>query len=64
MHAEDLVIDDHGEGKEVEHVCEIVPHVCVAIFAGALGIEPIRLSNTARLMVAADKVDAVWVAEL
>lgn len=63
VYTKDLVVDDHGESKEVEHVCEIVPNVGVAIFAGALGIEAIGLSNAARLMIATDKVDTMWIAE-
>ena len=33
MDAEDLVIDDHAQGKEIEHVGEIVPDIRITIFA-------------------------------
>lgn len=33
MDAEDLVIDDHAKGKEIEHVGEIVPDIRITIFA-------------------------------
>lgn len=63
MDAEDLIVDDDAQGKEIEHVGEVMPHVCVAVFARAFGIESIRLSDAPRLMVATDEVDAVRVSE-
>ena len=27
VYAEDLVVNDHGEGEEVEHIREVGPHV-------------------------------------
>lgn len=33
MQAEDLVVDEGGEGKIIEEVGEILPDVCVAVFA-------------------------------
>ena len=41
-----------------------MPNVRVAIFSGALGIEAVRLGDTTRLVVTADEMDSVWVAEL
>lgn len=64
MYAKDLVVYDHGQSEKVEHVGEVVPHVRVAIFARALGVEAVRLGDTARLVVAADEVDAVGIAQL
>lgn len=64
MDAEDLIVDDDGESEEVEHVSEIVPNTCVAIFPRALCVEAVRLGDTARLVITADEVDAVGVAEL
>lgn len=32
MDAEDLVIDDHAQSKEIEHVGEIVPDIRITIF--------------------------------
>ena len=63
MHAEDLVVDYDGQCEEVEHVGEVVPHVRVAVFAGALGVETVGLGYTPGFVVAADEVDAVRVAE-
>lgn len=64
VHAEDLVVDDDGEGEEVEHVGEVVPDVGVAVLAGALGVEAVGLGHASRLVVAADQVHAVRVPEL
>lgn len=33
MYAEYLVIDHNAEGEEVEHVREIMPHVCRAVLS-------------------------------
>lgn len=41
MYAEDIVIYDDGECEEVEHVCEVVPDVGIAVFAAALGVEAV-----------------------
>jgi hypothetical protein len=45
VYAEYLVIYHHTQGEEVEHVCEVVPDVGVAIFPSALRVEPVRLCN-------------------
>ena len=63
VHAEDLVVDDDGEGEEVEHVGKVVPDVGVAVFAVALGVEAVGLGDAAGLVVAADKVHAGRVAQ-
>ena len=63
VHAEDLVVDDDGEGEEVEHVGEVVPHVGVAVFPVAFRVEAVGLRDAAGLVVAADEVHAGGVAE-
>ena len=63
MHAEYLVVDDDGEGEEVEHVGEVVPDVSVAVFAVAFSVEAVGLGDTTGLVVAADKVHAGGVAQ-
>ena len=61
MYAEDLVVDDYTQGKEVEHVREIMPDISIAILSSAFCVEPIRLSNAARLVIAANEVNAMGV---
>ena len=41
MHTKDLIVDDHAQGKEVEHVCKVMPDIGIAIFAIALGVEAV-----------------------
>lgn len=64
MDAEDLVIDDDGEGQVIEHVGEVVPDVCVAVFAIAFCIEAVRLGDASRFVVTTDEVHTVGIAEL
>lgn len=64
MKTEDLVVDEGGEGKIVEEVCEVLPNVGVAVFSKALVIEAIDLCNLARLVVAAEDGDALGVSNL
>lgn len=52
--AEDLVIDDAGEGEIVEHVGKVVPDSSVAVLATAFGVEAVGLGDTAGLVVATD----------
>lgn len=61
MDAEDLIIDDHAQGQKVEHVRKIMPNISIAVFSRAFGIEAVGLSDAARLMVAADKMNAMGV---
>lgn len=63
VYAEDLVADDDGEGEVVEHVGEVMPNGCGAILAAAFCVETIGLGDAARFVVAADEVDARWVAK-
>ena len=63
MDAKDAVVNDNRECEEVEHVGEVVPHVGVAVFAIAFGVEAVRLRDAARFVVAADEVHAGGVAE-
>lgn len=62
MYAEDLVIYNDRQCQEVEHVGEIVPDIRVAVLSRALGVEAVRLGDAARLVIATDEVDSVWVA--
>ena len=62
MHAEDLVVDHHGQCQEVEEVREIVPDVSGAVLTRALRVEAVGLCDAAGLVVASDQVHALWVA--
>jgi hypothetical protein len=41
MYTENLIVYDDRECKVIEHVGEIVPYVCVSVFAGTLCIEAV-----------------------
>lgn len=64
VEAEDLVVDKGGEGEVIEEVGEVFPNVGVTIFAQALVVEAINLSNLPGLVVAAKDGDALRVADL
>lgn len=64
MNAKDLVVDHHAQCEEVEHVSEVVPYIGVPIFPRTLGVEAVRLCHAAGLVVASNKMDPLWVAEL
>lgn len=51
MNTKYLIVDDHTQCKEVEHIREMMPYICIPIFPGALRIEAIRLSDTPRLVI-------------
>jgi len=43
MHAEDLVVDDHWEGEEVEHIGEVRPDMGGVVLSNAFRVETVRL---------------------
>ena len=61
---EDLVIDDDGQGQVVEHIRKVVPHIGIAVFATAFGVEAIRLCYTAGFVVATNEMDSIRVSKL
>lgn len=64
VEAEDLVVDESGEGEVVEEVGEVLPHVGVAVLAEALVVEAVYLGDLARLVVPAEDGDALGVTNL
>lgn len=64
MEAEDLVINEGGEGKVVEQVGKVLPNVGVAVLAETLVVESVDLGNLARLVVAAKDGNSLWVSNL
>ena len=61
MQTEDLVLNYRCEGQVVEQICEVLPDVRVAIFAEALVVESIDLSDLTRLVIASDQSDTLRV---
>lgn len=62
MQTEELVFNDSGEGEEVEELGEALPDVGVTVFAAALVVETVDLSDLPRLVVAPQNGDPVLVA--
>lgn len=64
VEAEDLVLDEGGEGEVVKEVGEGLPDVGVAVLPQALVVEAVYLCDLARLVVAAENGDARRIANL
>lgn len=64
VQAEDLVVDEGGEGKVVEQVGEVLPHVGISVLAETLIVEAIDLGDLTRLVVAAEDSDALGISDL
>ena len=64
MEAEDLVVDQGGQGQVVEEVGEVFPHVGVAVFSQALVVEPVHLRDLTGLVVPSEDGDALGVTDL
>ena len=61
VQAEDLVIDQGGEGEVVEEIGEVLPYIRIAVFSETFIVEPIDLCDLAGFVVAADESHTVWV---
>ena len=45
VHTEYPIVDDDRKGEEVEHVCEIGPHVGASVLAHAFRVEAVSLGE-------------------
>ncbi len=64
VQAKDLPVHQGGEGQVVEQVGEVLPHVCVAVFAQAFVVKPVDLGDLTRFMVAAKNRDSFPISHL
>lgn len=64
MQAENLSINEGGEGQIVEQIGEVLPHIRIAVFAQTFVVEAVDLSNLSRFVVAAQDGDSFAVADL
>ena len=61
MYAKNLVVDDHAQRQEIEHVCKVMPDIRIAVLAGAFCVEAIGLGDATRFMVSPDEMDTVGI---
>jgi len=47
VEAEDLVVNEGGEGKIVEKVCKVLPNIGIAILSKTFVVEAVNLGNLA-----------------
>ena len=64
MHAEKTIVHERSERQAVEYLHTVPPHVDRAIFPKTIIVKTIHLTDLATLMIAAQKRDAVRVANL
>jgi len=57
MHAQNFVVNHRGDVEIVEHLCAMLPCVCVAVLALAFFVEPVYLSDLSALVVAPQQSD-------
>ena len=59
MQAEDLVLDNSSQRKEVKQIGVIFPDIGVSVLPQTLIVEPIHLSNLPRLVVSSQDRDPI-----
>jgi hypothetical protein len=64
MQAEDLVIDQCGQGEVVEEVGEVFPNIGVAVFSETLVVEAVDLGDLAGFVVSSEDGDAGGISDL
>ena len=60
MNGENSLINYCSNGQEVKHVSELLPNFRRPVFALALRVKSINLSNLSRLMISAKKTNTGW----
>ncbi len=59
-----LIVDQCGQRKVVEKVCEVLPHVGISILSQALVVETVHLGDLSGLVVSTQDGDAVTISNL
>lgn len=59
-----LVINESGQGQEVEQIGEEPPNICIAVFSQAFVVKSIHLGDLPGLMVASEDGDTIAITEL
>jgi hypothetical protein len=60
---EDLIIDQSSEGKVIEEVGKVLPHIGIAVFPKAFVVKAVDLGNLTRFMISTQNGDALGVSD-
>jgi hypothetical protein len=63
VEAEDLIVNERGEGEVVEEIGEVFPNVGIAVFSETLVVEAIYLSDLTGFMITTENCDALGVSD-
>lgn len=61
--AEDLLVDEGGEGEVIEEICEVLPYVGVAILSETLVVEAIDLCDLTGFVVSSEDCDSLGISD-
>ena len=64
VEAEDLVVNEGGEGQVVEEVSEVFPHIGISVLAQTLVVEAVDLGDLPGLVISSQNGDALGVSDL
>ena len=64
MEAENFLFHDSSQGEVIEEICEVFPHVGIAILAKTFIVETVDLGDLARFMISTENSDSILVADL
>jgi hypothetical protein len=62
--AEDLIFNQGSQRQVVEEICEIFPHIGIAVFSETLIVEAVNLGDLTRFVVTTEDGDALGVSDL
>ena len=61
MKTEELIFNNSSQRKIIKEFCKTFPNIWISIFAAALVVETIDLSDLSRLMISSQYGDSVFV---
>jgi uncharacterized protein involved in propanediol utilization len=64
MEAENFLFHHSSQGEVIEEICEVFPHVGVAVLAEAFIVETVDLRDLTRFMISTENSHSVLVADL
>jgi len=64
MHAEHPPIHHRSQTQIIKHVTAVPPHVHAPVLPLALVVEPVDLSDLARLVISSNERESIWIADL